>query len=147
MSRILKMACVQSMLIALAACGGGGGDTPPTPTTGTTPSPTATPLPSTSISPNPSASITVSPAPLEFTTVGYSLTFVASEPSYTGTFTASSTDCNGIASFTPATAIGPNATFSVTSASAGECHVTISDAAKNTTTVRIDVTTTSGTVQ
>jgi hypothetical protein len=147
-------------LSVLAACGGGGSSTPfvggSTPVASATPmpGPAATPTPGATATPTPGATATptpallaVSPPSLQFTATAYALSFAASEAGYAGALTATSSDCNGIATFSPASGVGPNATFAVTSVAAGKCHVTITDAAKQTSVVIVDVTTLSGTIQ
>jgi hypothetical protein len=96
--------------------------------------------------PGPSA-LVVSPASLQFTATGYALSFAATEAGYSGTLTATSSDCNGIATFSPTNGVGPSGTFAVTSVAAGKCHVTITDAANQKAVVTVDVTTLSGTIQ
>jgi hypothetical protein len=107
---------------------------------------TATPTPVVTATPTP-APLAVSPPSLQFTTTGYALLFAATEAGYSGALTASSSDCNSIATFSPASGVGPSATFAVTSVAAGKCHVTITDAANQTSVVIVDVTTLSGTIQ
>lgn len=131
-------------LSVLAACGGGGSSAPfvgvPTNATSATPTPvvTATPTP---------APLTISPSSLQFTATGYALPFAATEAGYAGALTATSSDCSGIAMFSPASGVGPTASFAVTSVAAGKCHVTITDAANQKSVVTVDVTTLSGTIQ
>jgi hypothetical protein len=139
-------------LSVLAACGGGGSSTPfvgaPAPTTSVTPTPgvTATPTPGVTATPTPAA-LAVSPSSLQFTATGYALPFAATEAGYAGALTATSSDCTGIATFSPANGGGPSANFAVTSVAAGKCHVTITDAANQKSVVTVDVTTLSGTIK
>jgi hypothetical protein len=141
-----------------------GASATPTPGTSTTPTPgaTATPMPGVTATPTPTLTVTpapvvtatttpaplaVSPPSLQFTATGYALLFAATEPAYAGALTATSSDCNGIATFSPANGVGPSATFAVISVAAGKCHVTITDAGNQTSVVTVDVTTLSGTIQ
>jgi hypothetical protein len=107
---------------------------------------TATPTPVVTATPTP-APLAVSPLSLQFTATAYALSFTASEAGYAGALTATSSDCSGIATFSPASGIGPNASFAVTSVAAGKCHVTITDAANQKSVVTVDVTTITGTIQ
>jgi hypothetical protein len=120
----------------------------PTPVVTATPAPgvTATPTPMVTATPAP-APLVVSPSSLQFTATAYALLFTASEAGYSGALTASSSDCSGIVTFSPASGAGPSAAFAVTSVAAGKCHVTITDAANQKAIVTIDVTTLSGTIQ
>ncbi|MDB5042428.1 MAG: hypothetical protein JWN27_3154 [Candidatus Eremiobacteraeota bacterium] len=144
----------------LAGCSGGGSSTPfvaaptlgatgtPTPGATATPTPgaTATPTPGATATPTPAA-LAVSPPSLQFTATGYALSFAATEAGYSGALTATSSDCNGIATYSPANGVGPSATYAVTAVAAGKCHVTITDAANQTSVITVDVTTLSGTIQ
>jgi hypothetical protein len=100
-----------------------------------TPAPGATP-----------AALILSVPSLGFTATGYTLPFIATEAGYTGQFKATSTDCSGIATFTPASAAGPSATFMVSAVAVGKCHVTVADANNQTQIETIDVTSTTGTI-
>jgi hypothetical protein len=118
----------------------------PTPALTATPTPlvTATPTPVVTATPTP-APLAVSPPSLQFTAAAYALLFTAS--GYAGPLTATSSDCNGIATFSPGSGVGPSASFAVTSVGAGKCHVTITDAANQKSVVTVDVTTLTGTIQ
>ncbi len=59
---------------------------------------------------------------------------------------ASTTNCSGIATFSPTTGTGPSASFTVTSQAAGSCTVTVADANNQKVGVAVTVTTTSGTI-
>ena len=80
-----------------------------------------------------------------FTASGQAAAFLAQESQYTGNFTISNT-CTGVATITPSSGTGPAAAFNVTASAAGNCVVTVHDAAANTASVLITVTTTSGTI-
>ena len=80
-----------------------------------------------------------------FTAAGQAAAFLAQESQYTGSFTITNT-CTGIATITPTSGTGPAAAFNVTASAAGNCVVTVHDAAANTASVLITVTTTSGTI-
>ena len=125
-------------LAMLTACG--GGSSTPTPPVG------ATTNPATGQN-NSSNALSLSASSLDFTATGYTLTFVASEAGYSGTMSAKSSDCNGIATFSPTQGSGPQATFSVISVTAGKCSVTVSDTNGSSATVTVNVTTTTGTIQ
>lgn len=125
---------------ASSSAGGGGGGGPisvqvnPTPT----PSPTPTPGP-----------LTVTPNQLFFTVVGQVQPFSVYEAGYQGTFraaAAASSPCTRKATFSPATAIGPNPTFTVTSVAGGTCVIDVTDAYGQEVQVTVFVTITNATV-
>jgi len=62
----------------------------------------------------------------------------ATQANYTGTFTASTTTCGGIATISPAT----GTTFSVTPVAAGSCTFAIAGGGGQSMTLTIGVTTT-----
>jgi hypothetical protein len=139
-------------LFVLAACGGGGSSTPfvgaPTPATSATPTPATSASPTSVVTATPTpAPLAVTPPSLQFTATGYALPFAATEAGYAGALTATSSDCTGVATFSPANGVGPSASFAVTSVAAGKCHMTITDAANQKSVVTVDVTTLSGTIQ
>lgn len=94
----------------------------------------------------PIAALVLNPTSLAFTFAGASTTFDASETGYSGTLTASSTNCTGIATFAPASGLGPTVTFTVTSVAAGQCQIKVVDANAQAAILPITVTTTTGTV-
>jgi hypothetical protein len=73
--------------------------------------------------------------------------FNASEIGYSGTLSAKSSDCNGIATFSPTQGSGPQAMFSVVSVAAGKCSVSVTDANGSSATITVNVTTMTGTNQ
>ena len=93
--------------------------------------------------------LTATPPELAFDAVGSTLKFVADESGgYTGAIKAESTDCDGIATFTPTSGTGPSFVIAVSSVSAGQCFIKITDAgSRHDTTVVVDVTTTTATAQ
>ncbi|MBV8367851.1 MAG: hypothetical protein JO036_02790 [Candidatus Eremiobacteraeota bacterium] len=143
---MLAARVVAGMLIAgaCAACGGGGSSTPPPPPVVTpTPVPTATPTPTPA--PTPTASPTPAPAlvpsALSFINVGSGAAqnVAVSETGYNGTFTASSSNCSGIVSFSAA----PFASsIQVTPVAPGTCAIAISDTNGAHTALPVSVTTT-----
>jgi hypothetical protein len=91
----------------------------------------------------PSASpgtLSITPSSLAFTDVGssYAQTVTLSQPNYSGTFTASTTTCSGIATIAKNGASG----FTVTPVSAGSCTFTITGGDGASATLSIGVTTT-----
>jgi hypothetical protein len=68
------------------------------------------------------------------------------ETGYLGAFSESDT-CTSIATVTPASGPGPQATFIVTPSSAGTCTATFADSKAQQVAVAITVTTTGFTVQ
>ena len=124
---------------------------PATPTpTPVPPTPTPTPVP-----PTPTPSPTPSPAPapiggsavsVSLTAVGNSAQFTVTENSYTGPLTASSSNCAGIATFSPASGSGPSATFTVTAVGAGVCTIVVTDNHGGSVGVNVTVTTTTGSI-
>jgi len=85
---------------------------------------------------------------VNFTTAGSQQTFVAVEGGFTQAFTIANTCSTGpVANLSPTTANGPSAQFTLASASAGKCSVTISDGFGHAAVVNVTVTTTSGSVQ
>jgi hypothetical protein len=110
-----------------------------------TPAPTATPVPT----PVPPAALTApGGTSVAMTKAGQTGTFSVSENGYSGTFTASngSPSCSGIATFTPATATGPTATFTITALAAGICQIKVQDTNSQTVAATVTVTTTTGNV-
>jgi hypothetical protein len=134
----------------------------PVPTPSATPKPTATPTPVPTATPKPTPPPTPTPKPtptpgpltlsapsLALTTAGAKATFTATEPGFFGTFTATNLTgraCTGIATFTPATAAGPDPTFVVTAVAAGTCVIVITDAYGQTAQETVFVTTTTGAI-
>jgi hypothetical protein len=96
-----------------------------------TPVPTATPAP---------AGVSLSPNALTFlaTGAGSAQTVTASEPNYSGAFTAATTTCASIASIAP----GAGSSFTVTPLGVGSCSFTITDAGLHAATLSIGVTAT-----
>lgn len=88
--------------------------------------------------PAPAAAVVVNPASLSFTSTGTPATVTVTESGYTGAFTATSTNCNGIAT----TAAGTGGQFNVTPVAAGTCSVTFADTNNNTVALPVTVTTT-----
>jgi hypothetical protein len=98
------------------------------------------------VTPTPAVPIlTPSAGSVSFTTAGAISGFTVTENGYAGALTATS-NCAGIATFTPSSGTGPTASFSVTSVAAGTCQITVKDASNNATAVTVVVTTTTGTV-
>lgn len=127
----LASLAVTAVAFTVAACTSGNGVTQVV-----VPIATPTPIP-----------IILNPTSLAFTVAGASATFNASESGYAGTFTASSTNCSGIATFAPASGQGPAVTFTVTSVAAGQCLIKVVDAGAQAVFLQVIVTSTSGTVQ
>ena len=103
---------------SLAACGGGGGGAPPSP-------------------PGP---VTLSATSLVFLTVGpaASQNVTAAESNYSGTFSATSSNCSGIATATPQS----GSTLTVFPIGSGACTYTITGAPGQSQSLAISVTTT-----
>jgi len=82
----------------------------------------------------------LTPTGLQFTATGatFAQTVTASELNYAGTFTASSTNCQEIASISPAT----GKTFTVTPVGAGSCTFTFTDSGGQNTQLVVHVATT-----
>jgi hypothetical protein len=104
----------------------------------------ASPSPSPSPSPAPSPSpggVVLSSTSLAFTATGAAnaQSVSATQANYTGTFTATTTTCGGIATISPAA----GTTFSVTPVAAGSCTFTIAGGGGLSATLTIGVTTTS----
>ncbi len=68
----------------------------------------------------------VTPTSLTFSGSTASQSFLATDPFFTGTLSASS-DNTAVATVAPASASGPSATFNVTPVSEGSAHITVSD--------------------
>ena len=98
-----------------------------------TPTPTPTPTPS-------PAALVLTPNALTFTATGSAAaqTSTATEAGYGGTFSASTANCAGIASISPAS----GSTFTVTPVAAGTCTFSIKDSILQAATLTITVTTT-----
>lgn len=92
----------------------------------------------------PSGSISATPSQLAFTTAGAQQSFTVNDPGNGGTLTAASTNCSGIATFTPTTGSGGAITVNVTSVAAGACAITVSDSHSRHVAVSVSVTTTGG---
>src|SRR5581483_4858453 len=138
----------------------------PTPTPTATPKPTATPTPKPTATPTPKPTATPTPTPtpkptatpgplgvststVQFTAAGQTQFFTATEPGFQGNFGASSLSghsCTGIATFSPTSMPGPDATFTVTSVAAGTCVIVITDASGQKAEVTVFVTTTTGSI-
>jgi len=101
-----------------------------------TPLPTA--VPTAAPTPTPSA-ILVNPGSIAFTAAGQTQSFTATENFYTGTLTASTTNCTGIASISPASGTGPSASFTVTAVGNGNCQFSIKDTFNQSTSVNVTV--------
>ncbi len=107
--------------------------------------PTATPVPT----PVPPAALTApGGSSVAMTRAGQTGTFTVTENGYAGTLTASngSPSCSGIATFAPASATGPTATFTITAVAAGICQIKVQDTNSQTVAASVTVTTTSGNV-
>ena len=88
----------------------------------------------------PATSVAVS-----FTVAGSVQTFTALESGYSGAFTITNTCTTGpVVTLAPGSANGPSAVYSLTSANAGTCSVTVSDSLGHSAIVNVTVTTTSG---
>jgi len=119
-------------VIALGAC---------TTTTSTNPSFNVPPAPT----PVPVPVVNVTPATgVQITTIGGTASFTASESGYAGTFAASSSNCAGIATFSPTSATGPSASFTVTAVANGSCQITVKDSANVVGVVNVSVNTSGG---
>jgi hypothetical protein len=99
-----------------------------------------------SIPPSGATGLAATPSNLTYTTTGAQQQFTASESGYSGTLTAASTNCSGVATFTPSSGTGPSLTVTVTSVAAGSCQINVTDSNSHATTVSVGITTTSGTV-
>ena len=121
----------------LAACGGISAQSPAQRKGALTVSPFST---TSSPMPQPISAQTIAMA---FTIAGQQASFLAQESQYTGTFTLTNT-CSGIATVAPSSGVGPAAVFTITASAAGNCVITVHDAAANTASVLVTVTTTSG---
>lgn len=114
-----RVAFALLMPVLFAACVSGGANLPVAPI----------PFPST----NPNSVISSSPQALGFAGTGAAnaKTVTVTDVGYTRTLTVSSADCgsgaSAIVTYTPPTAPGPVATFTVTPRNAGTCHITVSD--------------------
>jgi hypothetical protein len=97
------------------------------------------PAPTASSGPMP-GTVTLSQTSLTFTAAGAAnaQSTTASQANYTGTFTASTTTCSGIATI----ASTGSAAFSVTPVAAGTCSFTITGGNNMTATLNVVVTTT-----
>lgn len=86
--------------------------------------------------------ISVSPVTLQLAGVGSANAgpLVVNEPSYAGAFGESDT-CSGIATLSSASAVGPQATYTVVPVAAGSCHAIFTDSNGGSTTATITVTT------
>jgi hypothetical protein len=113
---------------AVAGCSGGGGS-------------------SVAVQPIRPELLSVNPNTLTFITTGQAAaqSSTATEGGYTGTFSASSTNCANIATISPAS--GSTGTFSVTPVGNGLCTFTVSDANNNTATISVSVTISGGTIK
>lgn len=115
----------------------------PAPTPSPTPAPDQTPTPMSTSTPGP---IALSVYELDFTTVGAAAaqTTMATETFYLGPYSATTTDCTGIA-----TIAGPDTSdsFTVTPVGNGICSFTIAGASSPPATLKVTVTLTSGTVK
>ncbi|MBC5823430.1 MAG: hypothetical protein GIX02_01165, partial [Candidatus Eremiobacteraeota bacterium] len=78
--------------------------------------------------------LTVSPTSLSFNTLGSSQDITASEPFYSGNFSAVPMNCGGIA-----TVSGTSPTFTVTSVGPGTCTVVVSDGHGGSVSVSVTV--------
>lgn len=85
--------------------------------------------------------VTLTPASLAFTATGASnaQTVNVSQTNYSGSFTAATTTCSGIATIASTSA----SAFSVTPVAAGTCTFTISGGGGQSATLTVGVTTTS----
>ncbi|HEV8021736.1 MAG TPA: hypothetical protein VGP41_10760 [Candidatus Lustribacter sp.] len=121
-----RIAIVTGALTALGCAG----------TLDTTPvaAPTPTPTPT-------QGAVMLSSSNLAFTATGAANAqpVSAAQANYTGTFTASTTTCGGIATISPASGTA----FSVTPVAAGSCSFTIVGGSGQSATLTIGVTTTS----
>nr|WP_281377081.1 hypothetical protein [Deinobacterium chartae] len=93
--------------------------------------------------PPPVGALQVSPAQLDFTAVGpeHKRTLWVTKDNSTASISASSSNCEGIVSYTPASARAPQAAFQVTPLKAGACYLTFRVGAESVNAL-ITVTTT-----
>jgi hypothetical protein len=142
---------VAACAFMVAGCGGGGGSSSGVPSGsgggGGAVSVQANPTPTPSPSPTPGP-LTVSANQLYFNAVGQVQPFSVNENGYFGSLTVTSTTspCAGKATFSPASAAGPNPTFTVTAVAGGVCGLTVSDAYGQVTQVAVFVTITKAVV-
>jgi hypothetical protein len=135
----------------VAGCGGGGGSSSGVPSSGGAGagavSVQANPTPTPSPSPTPGP-LTVSSNQLSFNAVGQVQPFSVNENGYFGTLTVTSPTypCTGKVNVAPASAAGPNPTFTVTAVAGGACNLTVSDAYGQVTQVAVFVTITNAVV-
>lgn len=94
--------------------------------------------PTTPATPTPSA-ILVNPGSVAFTAASQTQAFTATENFYTGALTATSTNCAGIATISPASGTGPAASFTVTSVGNGTCQFAVKDTFNQGTAVNVVV--------
>jgi hypothetical protein len=144
------------LALVMSACGPGNVTAVSAPAPGATAAPgalaTATPAPIPTATPTPTppsggaAPLSVNVASASIIGAGNSATFTAAESGYTGVLSATGTACGGIATFTPASATGPNATFAVVAVGAGSCQIVVKDSTGQSVTETIFVTTTTGTI-
>jgi hypothetical protein len=73
------------------------------------------------------------------TSAGATSGFTASESGYTGALTATSANCAGVATFSPASGTGPSAVFTVTAVANGTCQITVKDASGQAAVFNITV--------
>jgi outer membrane lipoprotein SlyB len=97
-----------------------------------------TPVPTAAPTPTP-APILVNPASVAFTASSQTQAFTATENFYTGTLTAASTNCAGIATISPASGTGPAASFTITSVGNGTCQFAVKDTFNQGTSVNVVV--------
>lgn len=116
-----------SSAVITAKVGGIAQANPVTVTIAATPSPTPSPTPMPQ----------VSPSSLTFSS-GATQTFTVLESNYTGALTASS-GSTGVATVSPASANGPNATFTVKPIAGGTTAITVTDSFGNNVTVNVSV--------
>jgi hypothetical protein len=127
------MAVFLLLSVVPLACTGGGSTANPPPLATPTPTPTPTPSPT----PGP---VVPSSTSLTFLAAGAASaqTFTVSEAGYPGNFTATTTNCGGIASIAPPS----GRSFTVTAAASGSCTFTIANPFSQSATVSVGVTTT-----
>jgi hypothetical protein len=87
--------------------------------------------------------LNVNPTALTFSGGGGALTFTATENGYSGTITASTTNCGGVATIAPASGVGPSASFTVSAVAVGSCQFSVKDATNQTAAVNVIVNPTS----
>jgi hypothetical protein len=94
----------------------------------------------------PAGTVTTSPSSMTLTGAGSQGGFTATEAGYTGTLTAANgtPSCSGIATFSPSSGTGPNATFVVTAVAPGICQIKVSDASGNSGVEQVTVNAASG---